>query len=86
MRDGRWKLVSYYNEKHEQRPGTGRRTGQWQLYDLEADRTELNGLVDVYPEKARELQQTYEQWARRTGVLDWEDAVRSAGLDRPENL
>jgi arylsulfatase len=86
VRDGRWKLVSYYNEKHEQRPGTGRRTGRWQLYDLATDRTELNDLAGLYPEKARELREKYEQWALRTGVIDWEEAVRNAGLDRPENL
>ncbi len=86
VRDGRWKLVSYYNEVHEQKPGTGRRTGRWQLYDLAEDRTELNDLVNVYPGEARLLERKYEEWARRTGVLDWEDAIRQAGLDQPENL
>jgi arylsulfatase A-like enzyme len=55
IRQGKWKLVAT-------------KAGDWELYDLEADRTELNSLVDKHPEKARELDALYEAWAERVGV------------------
>ncbi len=58
VRQGKWKLVS----KHP---------GQWELYDLEADRTELNNLAQKYPEKVAQLKAMYESWAARCGVQPW---------------
>ncbi len=88
IRDGRWKLVSYYNEIHEEmaRVGTGRRTGEWELYNLETDRTELLNLVGSYPVKARELANKWEEWAARLGVLDWEELLRLGRYDRIDGL
>jgi len=43
----------------------------WELYDLQADRTELNDLADKQPEKAQQLKVMYESWARRCGVQPW---------------
>ena len=56
VRQGRWKLVA----KH---PGT------WELYDMEADRTETEDLVSVYPETARRLIEAYTDWAKARNVL-----------------
>jgi arylsulfatase len=56
VREGKWKLV-------------GTRTGDWELYDIEADRTELNNLATQQPEKARELAARWEEWAQRTHAL-----------------
>ena len=44
------------------------KNGDWELYDLEADRTECNNLIGRYPDKAKELNAAWEAWARRCGV------------------
>jgi arylsulfatase A-like enzyme len=86
VREGRWKLVSYYNEIHEEmgRVGTGRRTGPWELYDLQTDRTELRNLAAEHPERVRDLVQMYEQWTTRLGVRDWQELLRLGGFDNLE--
>jgi len=58
VRRGKWKLVA---EHHQ----------EWELYDMEADRTEMNNLAAQRPEIARELMKEYGKWAARTHVLDW---------------
>jgi arylsulfatase len=58
VRQGKWKLVS----KHP---------GQWELYDIEADRTELTDLAQKYPQKVEQLEALYKSWAARCGVIPW---------------
>ena len=58
VRKGKWKLVS-------------RHPGGWELYDMEADRTELNNLAGENPQKVAELKVMYETWAKRAGVQPW---------------
>ena len=58
VRIGKWKLVAEYR-------------GPWELYDMEADRTEINNLIDERPDLAGLLEALYEQWAKRAGVLPW---------------
>lgn len=58
VRDGKWKLVASFNEP-------------WELYDMEADRTELNDLVKSRPDIAARLAARYEAWAHRVGVKPW---------------
>lgn len=65
VRQGKWKLVS-------------RHRGEWELYDLDADRTELNNLANRYPEKVKELSDLYAKWAERCGVQPW-PVQRKAG-------
>ena len=55
MRDGRWKLVAG-------------KSGNWELYDMEKDRTELNDLADAHPERVNEMIAAYNAWAKRVGV------------------
>ena len=60
-RDGNWKLVSYYDKR-------------WELYDLDGDRSESNDLAKRHPEIVKRLNQAYVNWAKRSGVVDWEVA------------
>ena len=58
VRKGQWKLVADLG-------------GEWELYDLQADRTETNNLVAAHPEKVKELRQLYDEWTHRCGVMPW---------------
>ncbi len=60
VRQGKWKLVSQHPE-------------EWELYDLEADRTELNNLIPDHPARANDMIVLYHRWAERAGVVKWED-------------
>lgn len=62
VRAGRWKLVSNYPEG-------------WELFDIEADRTELHNLAAAEPGRVKELIALYDAWAARSGVAPW-DQVR----------
>ena len=56
VRAGKWKLVA--------------KEGQpWELYDIEADRTEMNNLAAKYPDKVKELSAQWDAWAARANVL-----------------
>ncbi|HSY19739.1 MAG TPA: arylsulfatase [Candidatus Acidoferrales bacterium] len=70
VRLGKWKLVTRY-------------PGGWELYDMEADRTELNNLAAAHPEKVAELAALYDAWAKRCNVLPWDKVppVRSTSSD-----
>ncbi|MBI2433797.1 MAG: DUF4976 domain-containing protein, partial [Candidatus Hydrogenedentes bacterium] len=55
IRQEHWKLVAP-------------KDGPWELYDLEADRTELNNLIDHEPGRAQSMMSEYEKWAAKCGV------------------
>jgi arylsulfatase len=59
VRDGRWKLVAKGPE------------GAWELYDLEADRTETTNLALSKPDLTAKMVRQWERWAVQTGVLPW---------------
>jgi arylsulfatase A-like enzyme len=48
----------------------------YQLFNLAADRTELNDLSAVQPERARELEKMWTDWAAKSGA---KEKMRSAG-------
>lgn len=62
FRDGKWKLVERKN------PGA-----EWELYNLETDRTEQYNLAGKYPHITQSMVQKYEEWANRVGVVVWRD-------------
>ena len=55
VRQGKWKLVRYGK-------------GAWELYDMEADRTELTDLAAKEPARASAMARLWEDWARRCGI------------------
>ena len=57
IRHGQWKLVW----------DTLSRPVQWELYDIEADRTELHNLAAEKPELVKEMSEAYGRWAKATG-------------------
>ncbi|MBL7967088.1 MAG: arylsulfatase [Prolixibacteraceae bacterium] len=57
MRKGDWKLVKT-------------KTGNWELYNLKDDPTELTDLSTKRPETLKELVETYNQWAGQVGVKE----------------
>jgi arylsulfatase A-like enzyme len=56
MRLGKWKLVSRYPDA-------------WELYDTDADRTEMENLAAKNPEEVKKLSALYDDWAKRCGVV-----------------
>ncbi len=58
VRDGKWKLVAQY-------------AGPWELYDMEADRTEMKDLAAQFPVIVQDMAKTYESWAKRCHVEPW---------------
>lgn len=54
VRQDKWKLVAAGEE--------------WELYDLEKDRTELNNLADEFPGKVKELSNMWKEWAIRVNA------------------
>lgn len=62
LRDGRWKIVSAFRRDQPTR---------WELFDMHADRTELNDLAEQNPEKLKEMVTKWQAWADRVGVQPW---------------
>jgi arylsulfatase len=62
VRIGQFKLVRRFNE-------------QWELYDMESDRTELNDLMGKNDPLTKRLIAEYDNWATTSGVLDWNVAL-----------
>jgi arylsulfatase len=72
VRIGQWKLVKRYPR-------------DWELYDMDADRTELHDLAAQQPRRVQEMAAQYDAWAKRCGVLDREKIVtlmKSQGVTR----
>ena len=74
VRQGKWKLVRA-NVKNKdwklgQKDWKQGLPGPWELYDMEADRTETNNLIAEHPELAQELADAWTQWAKRAYVID----------------
>ncbi len=57
IREGKWKLVAKKSQTN------------WQLYDMEADRTELKNLAQSNPTKVNYLKEKYNAWAERAFVI-----------------
>ena len=59
LRDGKWKLVA---------KGA---SGPWELYDIEADRTELENLAEAEPNRTAAMAARWEAWAQIAKAKPW---------------
>ena len=71
VRMGKWKLVSKGNtlrsflwDKLAEIP-----VDAWELYDMDADRTETNDLAGQYPDRVQEMAAKWQDWANRVGAV-----------------
>jgi arylsulfatase len=59
VRDGKWKITAVHPR------------GEWELYDIEADRSELHNLASKHPRRVREMAVAWDRWARANQVVPW---------------
>ena len=64
IRKGKWKLVASNILGPE-----GTDVSKWELYDIEADRSELNDLASAQPERVKEMSDMFIAYAKRANVL-----------------
>ncbi len=62
VREGKWKLVREFPKA-------------WELYDMNADRTETQNLINQHPERAKDMIDAYEAWASHCGVIPREQIL-----------
>lgn len=55
IRTGEWKMTALPR-------------GQWELYKINEDHTEMNDLATQYPEKVTELNEAWMRWAHKMGI------------------
>lgn len=72
VRCGRWKLVALSG---------GQDAGPWELYDMQADRTESKNVAKDNPAVVESLKSKYEAWARDCGVLEWHQLPKNRRSD-----
>jgi len=70
VREGRWKLVA-------------ERGKPWELYDLQADRSEVHNIIKQHPDRAARMQTRYEKWAKRIGARSVERSEKM-GINRQD--
>jgi len=63
LRRGPWKLVRKF-------------PGDWELYNMENDRTELRNLAADQPSRVQALAAEWQSWAGQAGVLPWEQVSK----------
>ena len=71
VRMGKWKLVSKASKKHsflwDQTEEL--QAADWELFDMEKDRTELNSLAAQHPEIVEKMAAMWLSWGKRTGII-----------------
>jgi arylsulfatase A-like enzyme len=64
IRSGNWKAVMKFK-------------GEWELYNIDKDRTEQHNLITQHPDVAAMLIRQWEDWAATSFVDDWEGFART---------
>ena len=64
VRSGNWKIVSMF-------------PGEWELYDIAADRVERNNVAAQHPDVVKTLSAEWDAWAKRTNVDPWQGPARA---------
>jgi arylsulfatase len=62
VRDGRWKIVAKGY------------VGRWELYDFDAERTEMHDVAAQHPDKVAEMSAKWEAWAERAHVKPYPES------------
>lgn len=70
MRVGDWKIVQ------ANKPWG---SGEWELYDMVSDRSELHNLAGKHPEKLAELLAEYRRYAEQNGVVEFDGLAARPG-------
>ena len=70
LRLGKWKLVWTNFSK------------QWELYDIEADRSEMHNLAEKYPDKVKQMGKQWNDWAEKSYVEKEKVAQPSKGMPK----
>jgi len=63
VRVGKWKIVA--------KGRAGQDKVNWELYDIESDRSELHNPVGRYPERLKKMVDIWLAYAERANVLPW---------------
>jgi len=69
LRQGKWKIVG----KNILGPG-GPDAARWELYDIEADRAELNNLAPQHPERVKQMSDMFLAYCKRANVIPFRKA------------
>lgn len=75
VRAGKWKLVA--------KGRAGQDDVVWELYDIEADRSELHDLAAQEPERLKEMVGLWQAYAERANVLPWPASTKTPAKTKP---
>ena len=73
LRWGKWKLVREYKKP-------------WELYDIEADRTELNNLAEKESARMNQMAERWEAWAQEALAKPWPWGAKKIKFSKKKNF
>ena len=85
VREGHWKLVRNFAAIPTGKRFEGDERGDWELYDTEADRTEMRNVVSLHPDRVARMSAAWEAWAKRCGVIPREQWLAACAKARQKS-
>jgi arylsulfatase len=76
VRKGKWKIVSKANYTYPF-------INDWELYNLEDDRTEINNLASLFPEVVVEMSKAWDDWAESNRVYPLDGRIHGDRVRNP---